>query len=243
MKKILQVAIGLFCTVPLAVSADIYNLADDFDYPNNPNADDWAYINAATSLPLSPFVPINDGNPVRPAAITGFFSTGSSMNLNAPFVFKAAVSGAAAGLTNGDFLQGDAVVHSPNVAGSPLVIQWTAPEAGWIDFTSDIWYAHSSVDRINNVIIALNLDPLASATISKTSHGNRDNAWHVAINDLAVNQGDSLKFLFSKAPNQQFGSLNGIAVTVEFTAIPEPGTASLLVTAGGLLGLMLRRRR
>jgi len=207
--------------VPLVVSADIYNLAGDFDYPNNPNADGWAYINSATSLPLSPYVPINDGNPVRPAAITGFFSTGPSLNLNAPFIFKAAVSGSAAGLRDADFLQGDTVIHSPNPAGNSLIIQWTAPEAGWIDFTSDIWYAHSSVDRINNVTIALNFAPLTSATISKTSYGNRDNAWHFAINDLAVNQGDLLKFLFNKAPNQQFGSLNGMAVTIDFTAIPN----------------------
>jgi hypothetical protein len=228
--------------VPLVVSANIYNLADDFDYPNNPNADGWAYINPATSLPLSPHLPINDGNPLYPALASGIFSTGPFLDLDVPFVFKAAVSGASAGLTNGDFLQGDAVVHSPNADGNALIIQWTAPEAGWIDFTSDIWYAHSPVDRINNVTIALNLNPITSATISKASYGNRNNPWHVAINDLAVNQGDSLQFLFSKAPNQQFGSLNGIAVTIDFTAIPEPGTALLVVTAGGLLGLMLRRR-
>lgn len=244
MKSTLRLWAWLSCLLPLTALADLYNLSGDFNYTNNPNAGGWSYLNNSTLLPNQ--VPLNNGNVLYPAVVPRFFSTGPNMNLDTPFVFKAGVNGSSAGETDADFLQGDIIIHSPNTAGSILTILWTAPQAGTLDFMSDIWYAHSAVaPRVNQVGISLNLTSLTNATISPSSYGNRNNPWHVAYDDLAVNAGDTLRFQFQKATGQSFGSLNGIAVTIDFTPIPEPGTGTLLLTAGGVLGLvgLVRRRR
>ncbi|MEJ5239182.1 MAG: PEP-CTERM sorting domain-containing protein [Limisphaera sp.] len=240
MKRIQRLWALLSCILPLSASAEVFSLSGDFDHNNNPNAGGWSYFNNSSLLPNQ--VPLNNGNALYPAVLPRFFATGPNLNTDTPMVIKAGVNGSSAGETDADFLQGDILIHSPNSATSVLTVQWTAPEAGSIDFTSDIWYAHSVVNRANAVSIFLNSTLLGSATISRTSYSNRNNPWRVALNDVAVNAGDTLRFQFQKSAGQTVGSLNGVAVTVDFTPIPEPGTGTLLLIGGGLLGLMSRLR-
>ena len=74
------------------------------------------------------------------------------------------------GETNNVFLTGDVVVHSPN-DGSALSIVWTAPTSGTIsDLFAAVWYAHSAIDRSNDVTLDLAATLLTSWTVSRSSN-------------------------------------------------------------------------
>lgn len=156
-------------------------------------------------------------------------------------VFKAAVNGGTvSGSTNNHFLQDDILIHTPN-SDLPLLMTWTAPGNGVIDFTGSIWYAHATVSRVNTVSASLSSSLLGNAAISPTSHGDRNNAWQVSGTGLAVSTGDQLIFSLHKASGQQFGSLNGIAIWVNYTpagAAPVPLPAAAYLFGAGLVGLV-----
>lgn len=241
MKKIYKYIAGALLAAPMLASAAAnYNLSNDFSYSNNPNGA-WSFLYGAALL--TPQVPLNNGNPLYPAALPGYWSTGPDLNTNTPDVIKTAVNGSSAGETDSDFLAGDVIVHSPN-AGDPLFIVWTAPEAGTIDFASDIWYAHSVVNRSNDVLVSLDGSALGSAVISNASYSGRSNAWHLSGDDLSVIAGDTLVFAFTKSAGQSFGSLDGINVDITFvSAVPEPEAYAMMLAGIGLLGFFARNRK
>ncbi|MCP9448488.1 MAG: hypothetical protein NNA21_00290 [Nitrospira sp.] len=241
----LSLAFAALGTVASPAHAVIYDLSADFSFTNNPNGV-WAYEYNGSPLPAQNPV-VGSGNPYLLAAANNtMFAPGNNMNVHSPMVFKAAVNGGAvSGSTNNHFLQDDILIHTPN-SGLPLLMTWTAPGNGVIDFTGSIWYAHATVSRINTVSASLSSSLLGNATISPTSHGNRSNAWQVSGTGLAVSTGDKLIFSLQKASGQQFGSLNGIAIRVDYTpaaAAPVPLPAAAYLFGAGLVGLVGFARR
>ena len=114
MKKIYKYLASALLAAPMfASAATSYNLSNDFSYSNNPN-DAWSFLYGTTLLTSQ--VPLNNGNPLYPAALPGYWSTGADLWSNTPDVIKAAVNGSSAGETDSDFLAGDVIIHSPNAA-------------------------------------------------------------------------------------------------------------------------------
>ena len=245
-----MLTIGALVGVPAAQAAT-YNLTSDYSDSANPNGA-WTYVYDGSAL-AHQTAPVANGNHLIPAVPGGgFFANGADFNQNTPFVFKAAVNGSSAGLTDGDFLAGDILIHSPNDGSKDLIIQWTAPTAGTVsNLSASAWYAHSSVARSNDVTLSLVVAAVTtlidSATISSTTHAGRSNAATFADGGpFAVNAGDLITLSFLKTAGQQFGSLAGLTASLDFAPVttPIPATLPLLMTAlAGLGWAGLRRRK
>jgi len=219
------------------------SLGNDFSISNgNPNGQ-WVYQDNTTNLTLQ--IPLDNGNPLRPALATGYWGLGNNLNLDTPDFFKALVNGSSAGETNNDFLAGDIVGHSPN-DGSTLFERWTAPSSGAVtNLSLSAWYAHSIVSRSDDVALYLNNNFLCGATLSPTVYYNRGNAFSCTSAGFAITAGDVISLGLTKTAGQAFGSLAGESLNFTFTpaegGVPEPGT--VVLTALGVCSVLLRRRR
>ncbi|WP_395022837.1 hypothetical protein [Dongia sp.] len=223
--------------------AATYDLAADFNGANGPGSP-WSITYSGGTLPSQAAVGSN-GNHLEPAFTGPYFGTGTNLNADNPFAFLAGRDGSQAGLTDGDFLTGDVVIHTPN-DGSDLKIAWTAPSAGIIDnLVFDVWYAHSSVPRSNDVDFNLGASAFSWVT-STVLNSNRPGAGGITGGPVAVNAGDLLTLTFAKTAGQTFGSLTGLNLSFDFTAsavTPIPATLPLFVSALAGLGWFARRRR
>ena len=243
MKILMKTAITAFAiTIAAQAQAVTFNLASDFSNVSNPNGP-WSFTYAGS--PLTHFAQPSDPNGLNPAAANGYWGISSTFNLPT-FVLKTTLNGAAIGATNGDFLAGDVIVHSPN-DGSAIAINWTAPTAGTASFASAVWYAHSTVQRSAMTEVFLNgVTSLGSVTV--TNGIVRGSALtSLSGSNLTLASGDFLQFRFSRSTGQPFGSLTGIDWTVDFTAaqvgaVPEPATWGMMLLGFGLVGNAMRRR-
>ncbi|MBN8993347.1 MAG: PEP-CTERM sorting domain-containing protein [Rhizobiales bacterium] len=247
MKKVIHLALAatfLALAAPSAGHAVTYNLSTDFSNSANPNSV-WSYVYGNTPLPNQPAA-IANGNSFQPATAGGYFSTGNNLNQDTPFVARAAVNGSAAGGTNLDFVAGDIVIHSPN-DGTALSIRWTAPSDGLIDFHTLVWYAHSSVDRSNDVSLLLGGNPFDTVLVNTASYTNNTDRWDVTGNGFSVAAGEILELVFAKTAGQPFGSLNGLSFDVDFTpnvsAVPEPSTWAMMILGFAGVGFVAYRRK
>lgn len=222
-------------------SATIYSLSGDFSNASNPNGV-WS-ITQGTSL-LSHYPQPSDGNTLDYAAASGYWGVGPSFNTDVPVVLKTTAGGSGAYNTN-DFLAGDVIAHSPN-SGAALFINWTAPSAGKISFSSNLWYAHSPVTRSNDISALLGGSLLGTVTVDNT-HNRSSPITTLSGSNLTVAAGEVLAFEFVRSSGQPYGSIDGIAETVNFApsvaGVPEPATWALMLFGFGSLGAVLRRRR
>jgi hypothetical protein len=96
----------------MTVHAAAISLQNDLSIGNgNPNGQ-WVYQDNTSNLTLQ--IRQNNGNPLRPALVSGYWGTGNDLSVNTPDLFKALVNGSSTGESNLDFLTGDIVGHSPN---------------------------------------------------------------------------------------------------------------------------------
>ena len=228
--------------MPGRAQAVTFNLATDFSNVSNPNGA-WSFTRGTALMVHQPAA--STGNPFDLAATNGYW--GSSTDYNS-MVSKVTVNGsAAAPYTNGDFLAGDVVIHSSNPGTfDALTINWTASAAGTIDYASSLWYAHSIVSRSNDVSAFLNSAALGTVVVNNSI--TRTNAiTSLSGTGLTVLAGDVLAFRFTPTAGQNFGSLAGIGLTVNFTpritgAVPEPASWAMMLLGFGLVGSTMRRR-
>jgi len=236
---------------PSAAQAATYDLAADLYSANQPGSA-WTITYSGGPLSVIPKASVGTDNHLYPAVPSaGILSSGPSMNANTPFLFKAAVNGSQTDLDpngnrldDGDFLAGDLLVHSPN-EGS-LTITWEAPTAGVINnFEFDVWYAHSTISRSNDVSMTIAGDPNSpySWVTSAVLNSDRGGIGALSGGGLSVNAGDLITLVFAKTSGQQFGSLSALNLSFELAPVPIP--ASLPLFAAGLVGLgwIARRKR
>ncbi len=222
-------------------SAAIYSLADDFGAVNSQGSA-WSITQGDTLLDFYPQP--TTANTLNAAAANGYWGVGPNFNTFVPFIVQASVNGAATGVyNNNDFLAGDVIIHSPN-AGEPLFINWTAPAAGLISYTSSLWYGHSPVNRINQVSALLQGSSLGGTSVSN-SNTRANPITSLSGSNIAVNAGDVLAFSFARASGQPVGSINGLSLIVDFTGstVPEPATWGMMLIGFGGIGAALRSRR
>jgi len=229
--------IGAAMVMTQAAQAQTYDLAGDFSNSLNPNGA-WSYGAGLSHHPQP-----STANALNSVAGNGYWGAGDDF-FTAPFILQATADGSTTGVyTDNDFLTGDVLVHASN-DGSFVTISWTAQSAGSIDFSSSIWYAHSVVSRSQDVSAYLGSTLLGSVTV--TNGIGRGDALSLSGTNLSVAAGDSLMFRFSKAAGQQFGSLTGLNMIVDFTAsptgVPEPGSWAMMIVGFGAAGGALRRR-
>jgi hypothetical protein len=227
------------CLFQLAVPAhaDIFDLAGDFSDSSNPNGV-WGFRQG--SVLLTHFPQPVDGNALNSAAGNGFWGVTANFS-GVPFILRTTQSGSATPpYNNGDFLAGDVIGHSSN-SGAEFRITWTAPSAGNVSYSGAVWYAHSIVTRSNDYMIDLNGGAaLNSGTV--TNGQDRSNASVFSSGLIAVQSGDVLSLTLARSAGQSFGSISGVDWTLDFSAIPEPGSALLLALAGTVMALRRRQR-
>jgi hypothetical protein len=210
-----------FNPVPSAIHSSIesrnYDLSKDFGTINNINSA-WSVDKNTTRLLLHS--PLKNGNPFELAFINGIWGEGPNTWRDTPIIFKAAASGAAVTETDNDFLVGDVLVHSPNDS-SAVLINWTAPSNGSVDFVSSIWYAHSIVRRSDDFHILVDGAVVNSGTVSNASHSGRSDASIFRTKGLKVMSGEKISVEFTKSSGQAAGSLSGLSETISFTAATQ----------------------
>ena len=238
----------LFLGAGACAQAASFDLSTDFSLSSNPNGA-WSFVYSGSPL-ANVGAPSADQNSLIPAIGAGYYSTGNDLNADTPDVIKTVVNGSASSGISGsyndnDFLAGDIIVHSPN-DGTAVEIIWTAPSNGVVSFSSSIWYAHivsgATVDRINTDTVSLGSTTYGSQAISPVSFGSRGSAWSLSETGLAVVTGEQLIVELQKATGQDYGSLNGVALSGTFTSsVPEPSTWAMLLI--GFTGLAFSGRR
>jgi hypothetical protein len=254
--KYLQLALAI-CGFAAHLPADTintYNLTSAEDANStglNPDGP-WTFLRGTTVLPYNSNL---SGNTCFDAS-PGITSDWASGNVNVagncvPAFFVASGTGpTGAGAPAPDFIAGDVLVHSQNngtnLAQGQGFVTWTAPAAGTITVSGDIWYAHSAVQRSNDFILALAGSTLTSGTVAYNSGFTRISP--DAFNGggtFAVTAGEVLSLEIVASSGQAFGSADGIDLTVVETVpssgVPEPGSILLLASAAGILTFLRRR--
>ena len=228
------IAAGTIVAVSSLASATVYDLGADFSEVANPNGV-WSFSRGADLL--NKFTSSNP-NAINSVAANGFWGVGAASNYESS-IFKTTGNGVdAAGYTNNDFLLGDILVHGTNPGGAPILITWTAPEAGDLSVSGSAWNAHTNVNRSQDISLSINDSVLASGTLSNAT--NRPNALAFSGGGvLAVVAGDRIVFSVTPTAGQPFASIAGVDLAVDFTPIPAPAGLALV----GLGGLVAARRR
>jgi hypothetical protein len=230
----LTLSVAVASVLSGVASGAIYDLADDFSEVANPNGT-WSFTRGADLL--NKFTSSNP-NAINAVAANGFWGVGAASNYESSILKTTGNGVDAAGYTNNDFLLGDILVHGTNPGGAPILITWTAPEAGDLSVSGSTWYAHSIVTRSQDFSLSLNNSVLASGTLTNAT--NRPNALAFSSGGvLSVVAGDRIVFRVTPTAGQTFASIAGLDLAVDFTPIPAPASLALV----GLGSLVATRRR
>lgn len=227
------VLLAMAVAITRPAGATVYSLNSDWSNVANPNGP-WTLRGNNTVLPFQSNIP-NLGLPGQ-----GAWAPGSTQGNFLPSWFKA-VS------TNFDWVTGDVVVHTPDLAnGSPFTnanVLFTAPTLGIADISGSLWNARDTSDRpqawqlfINDVLQASGaLDGVLRATPTTFN-----------IPDVLLSAGDTIRLQIFRTnlAGTSTGDFVGSNLIVDLTATGVPVPSALLLFASGLgvFGFLGRRR-
>jgi hypothetical protein len=142
---------------------------------------------------------------------------------------------ASAGSTEPYFEPGDILTHGVDgFNGNPTLgestLKWTAPAAGSIDISGDIWFAHTGLTEIrsNDFFLSLDGSLLTSGTISGSGPYFRPTPFSFSFTGDHVNAGDTLTLVVQRTLGEDSGagSEDGVNLTITETPAtsqtPEP---------------------
>ena len=235
---------GWFCMLALAVlmfsstafATVTYDLKNDWG-TTNPNGP-WSFLEGSTLLPYHSSCDSYTFNcPPTDPYLPIWARLPASTPSNEPY-----------------YEPGDIYTHSwdqyngPNPSLGESTLKWTAPAAGTIDISGDLWYLQAGTTRSNDFFLYLNGTLLTSGTIAYNGPYFRPTPFTFSFTGDHVNAGDMLSLVVRQSPNQNpaYGSEDGVNLTVvespSASTVPEPG--SLLLFGTGLMGVLggLRRK-
>lgn len=213
---------GLMQTSSFAVTYDLQTQWSDATNPNGA----WTYRQGANALPSVP-----DWRGWGSA-----WATGTNEGNYLPAFFQYDGGGPFSALT------GDILMHSIDAAnGNPGLgegnVIFTSPIAGIATISGKVWDAQQ-VGRTQDWQVLVNNAVMAGGTFDGTNNRNNPDTFNLVM-ALAANDVIELatvRHLFGA------GNLNGIDLTIEFTAIPITASLPLFVTGLAGLGFLARRR-
>jgi hypothetical protein len=232
----LSFAVLILCSTSFATTVT-YDLKNDWG-TTNPNGP-WSFLQGTTLLPYqSPCDAYVYNCPNTDLYLPLWARVPASAVSNEPY-----------------FEPGDILTHSVDgFNGDPTLgestLKWTAPAAGSIDISGDIWFAHTGLTEIrsNDFFLSLDGSLLTSGTISGSGPYFRPTPFSFSFTGDRLNAGDTLTLVVQRTLGEDSGagSEDGVNLTITETPAtsqtPEPD--SLLLFGTGLIGpLGLLRRR
>jgi hypothetical protein len=244
---------------PLAVAGPApaqvtYNLSNDWSDLINPNGV-WSY-NAAPGSPVpTRYADDDPGHTTFTSAqpAWAFFPMGTSPG-QIPWFLKA--QSALVNPALDDLPLGRVELHNNDPFNSPpgfgtaaAGFSWTAPGAGTIQISGDMWQVRRSLGRTEDWALRRNgallsdgvLPPSASITSSTPLDLLTGSGGAPALMQTVV-AGDVMSLEFTRHSGESFGVTMGVDWTIQFTPVPEPGSLALCgLAAAGLIGYARRR--
>lgn len=219
----------------------VYDLNSDWSDSANPNGV-WSYRQGTSLLPhVDDWQHTFGGwNTPQPG-----WSESEDGNNRLPFIFK---SNGSENFVH-DFLAGDVLMHSTDgangVGNGRGNIAWTSPADGVVNVTGSTWIGRD-LGRTVDWAVLLNTTDLTGGVVSSGDAYDRANPFGFAdgsggsgaLTGISVSAGDQI--IFETNTENQYGDFVGINFTVEYQAVPEP--VSMSVLGLGALALVRRRR-
>jgi len=189
-----------YSSLPAAV---VYDLAGDWNPPNNPNGT-WAYLSGATLMPYQASVTALGG--------AGGYAPSPSNGYYLPLMWKSA---------------GTLYAHSydqfnGNAASGEASITWTSPVNGSVDITGFMYYDHAGVSRSNDFLVNLGADTLASGTVSYLVAYDEPHKLTFSFTGLPVTVGEVFSVELHRTTGYDAGATTAMNWTI--TAVPESAT-------------------
>jgi hypothetical protein len=221
-----------------SAQAQIYDLTTDFSLSSNPNGA-WSY--ELSGVPISGTVNLSFGR--------GWSDYGS---VDAS-IFQIASP------PRPEFQVGDVVLHAPSSVNggvnAGLGITWTAPADGVISISGKAWGEFLALNRDAAWWLALGGPFLAyRGSVSGISRADTSAQFAsnvlpgVSLSGIKVTAGERLTFFVgfkNVSANTFLGHFVGVQETINFTAVPEPSTISLVsaLSLSGFAAIKMARRR
>jgi hypothetical protein len=245
-RSLFAFAIGLFF-VASGRAGTIYDLATQWSNTANPNGP-WTYREGSSALAL--VTSYNFGGSIggfTPQAAWAPSNVGGEF---LPVWLESSQTGTPSGFQAGAVLPGDVIVHSTdsfNGSGQGIAnVIWTAPSAGTIDISGDIWWVRN-LGRVNDFSISVGGAVVADGSISDGSSFTRSSPLAFtsgllpgdSFSGIPVSAGEIVELAITNG--SAAGEISGISLQIDespLAAGPEPNYFWLVGLGLGLTGLL-----
>jgi hypothetical protein len=237
----------VFFFVASGRASTIYDLAGQWSNTSNPNGP-WTYREGTSALPLI-------SNYDFGGTVSGFTAQAAWAPSNAggsflPVWLQSSQTGTPFGFETGAVLPGDVIVHSTDNFNGPghgiANVIWTAPSAGTIDISGDIWWVRN-ISRVNDFSVSVGGTVISDGSISDGSSFTRSSPLAFSsgllpgdsFTGIPVSAGEIVELAITNGTAA--GEIDGIGLQINestaVSAVPEPNYLWLVALVLALIGL------